>query len=134
MPIPAAMVEDEGLEGLKIAMLRNHSKPEELSYAVLRDIDFSGLAGVRVGVVTTKLFTRGGELSLRLDAADGRELGVSEIANNNLGIPETLDYYEFALAGISGFHDLYLVSTRQTDEDSNRPAFLLMTIEFTRAP
>lgn len=132
MPIPAAMLDGVEAVGLQVAILRTGDSEDKLSYAVFKDIDLSGIAAIRVGVATTKLFTTGGELSLRLDGIDSPSLASVDIENNNLGMPSDLDYYKLPLEGANGYHDVLLVSSQLRDGDGRRPNFILMTIEFIR--
>ena len=123
MPIPI-----EGMQGASIAIYQ--SVAGESSWARLDAMDLSDVARVRVGVGTTSLITRGGHLGIRIGAPDGQSLGIEVVENTSMGIPDTLDYYEFDASAVQGVHDVYIVSEHPPEENSARPAFIFGTVEF----
>jgi cytochrome c len=118
--------------GGQILIMRSGDSAEKRSFARLNQADLTDIKTLRVGVITSKMFTTGGELSLRLDDMRNAPVAGTVIKNKNLGIPTDLTYYDLAVADIDGTHDIFLISETLAEPGTQSPNFVLVTVEFVR--
>ena len=117
----------------QIVIMRSGETLKNRSFARLNQVDLTAIEMLRVGVTTSKLFTIGGELTLRLSSMGSEPIASATIENKNIGIPSSLTYYNLPVASISGAHDIFLASETLAATGKLSPNFIILTVEFVRS-
>jgi cytochrome c len=125
MPVPV-----EGMQGSSVAIYR--SGEGERGWMMFRDFDLTNIATIRVGLATSSMLTIAGEFSLRLDSSDGELVETLMVENSGMGLPDTVDYFDFDVSHLNGSRDIYL-TTENLEKESARPDYILGTVEYIEA-